>query len=299
MATQNIRPDLAMVDIQQLTGLIGNRVLPVLNRPVKIGNQYYVTVDNDVSAQTGRVLGVAPTAVTLASQSGTFSAAEAIKRTVIPDDEIRLMGGLANAQMKAARIGKRSILRAREDAIVTALATTTQTADILGSLRQALDTAVDAIQRVPGRLVLACGWTTFRRISRYSEITDTLLRTGVVAQSALAVRNVDAPTVASVLGVDEILIGDDDHWAAGTAYLLRAPDPNMEPDETPQIGRVIQYLPEDGMEFEMRAWYEDTILAEVVDARTWYIAKMYNPSGVYKLTGIDEGNIVTTTTTTT
>lgn len=299
MPRPGLRPDLAMVDIQQLTGLIGNRILPVLNRPIKIGNQYYVTVDNDVAAQTGRTLGAAPTTTTLASASSTFSCAEIINRIKVPDDEINLMGGLANAQMKAARIGKRSILRAREDAIVTALATTTQTRDILGSLREAIDIAVDAIQRVPGRLVLACGWTTFRRISRYSEITDTLLRTGIVAQSALAVRNVDGPTVASVLGVDEILIGDDDHWTAGTAYLLRAPDASMEPDETPQIGRTIQYLPEGGNEFETAAFFDQNLISEVVDTRSWYICKMYNLSGIYKLTGIDEANAVTTTTTTT
>lgn len=299
MPRPGLRPDLAMVDIQQLTGLIGNRILPVLNRPIKIGNQYYVTVDNDVAAQTGRTLGAAPTTTTLASASSTFSCAEIINRIKVPDDEINLMGGLANAQMKAARIGKRSILRAREDAIVTALATTTQTRDILGSLREAIDIAVDAIQRVPGRLVLACGWTTFRRISRYSEITDTLLRTGIVAQSALAVRNVDGPTVASVLGVDEILIGDDDHWTAGTAYLLRAPDASMEPDETPQIGRTIQYLPEGGNEFETAAFFDQNLISEVVDTRSWYICKMYNLSGIYQLTGIDEANAVTTTTTTT
>jgi len=252
------RPDLAAVEVQQVTPYLAPRLLPALNRHQKIGNQYYVAVDSDVAAQTGRTLGAAPTATTLASASDTFSCTEAIKRVLIPDDEVALMGDLNRAQQKAARIGKRSILRAKEDAaeaLITAGAGAT--ADILGSIRNALDVGIDAVQRVPGRLTLACGWTTFRRLGRYTEVTNTLANTGVAIMNQLqltrspdsGVRNVAAGILAEVLGLEEIIVGDDDHWQAGTAWLCKLPDPGTEPDEVPQVGRTIQYLPDGEQEF--------------------------------------------------
>ena len=299
-----IRPDLAAVDVQQVTPYLAPSILPPLNRMQKVGNQYYVAVDSDVAAQTGRTLGAAPTATNLASASDTFSCAEAIKRVRIPDDEIALMGGLSPAQQKAARIGKRSIMRAKEDALVALLtASAGASADILDNLRGRLDIAIDAVQRVPGRLVLACGWTTFRRLGRYTEVTNTLANTGVAIMNQLqlsrgpdsGVRNVAAGILAEVLGLEEILVGDDDHWTAGTAYLLKTPDPSTEPDEVPQIGRTIQYLPDGEQEFHMESYFDDNLITEVVDARVWYDQELYNASGIYELTGIDEGNTITTT----
>lgn len=301
---RTIRPDLAAVDINsdttQPTPYLAPMIFPPLNKGQKIGNQYYQSVDSDVSAQTGRTLGAAPTATTLASVSDTYSCAEAIKRVRIPDDEIFSMGGLQGAQEKAARIGKRSILRAKEDALVTLLAANAgATADILDSLLQRIDVGIDAIQRVSGKLVLACGWTTFRRMCRYSEVTNTLLRTGVMGGDPRDVRNVSPATLATILGVQEVWVGDDDHWTAGDAYLLKAPDGSTDPDEVPQIGRTLQFLPDGQQEFLMEAYFDDNLISEVVDCRVWYDQEVYNGSGIYRLQGIDEGNAVTTTTTTT
>jgi len=298
------RPDLAAVEVQQVTPYLAPRLLPALNRHQKVGNQYIVTVDADVAAQTGRTLGAAPTATTLASASDTFSCAEAIKRVLIPDDEVALMGDLNRAQQKAARIGKRSILRAKEDAaeaLITAGAGAT--VDILGSIRQALDVGIDAVQRVPGRLTLSCGWTTFRRLGRYTEVTDQLANTGVAILNSMqltkspdsGVRNVAAGILAEVLGLEEILVGDDDHWQAGTAWLCKLPDPGTEPDEVPQIGRTIQYLPDGEQEFLAESYFDDNLISEAVDTRVWYDQEIYNGSGIYVLTGIDEGNTITTT----
>ena len=302
---RTIRPDLAAVDVQQVTPYLAPRILPALNRMQKVGNQYYVAVDADVAAQTGRTLGAAPTTTTLASASDTFSAAEAIKRVQIPDDEVALMGDLSRAQQKAARIGKRSICRAKEDAceaLITAGAGAT--ADILDSIRERLDVGIDAVQRVPGRLVMACGWTTFRRLGRYSEVTNTLANTGVAIMNQLqltrgpdsGVRNVAAGILAEVLGLEEILVGDDDHWQAGTAWLMKLPDPGTEPDEVPQIGRTVQYLPDGEQEFLCESYFDDNLITECVDTRVWYDQEIYNASGIYVLNGIDEANAITTTT---
>lgn len=297
-----LRPDLAQVDVHQVTPYIASRILPPLYVGQKVGNLYYMAVQADSAAQTGRTLGAAPTAVTLAATSDTFSCAERIKRVQVPDSEIRLHGGnLQRAQESAARVGKRSICRSLEDA-VEALLQAQSGEDILDSLLESIDTGIDAIQRVPGTLAFICGWTTFRRITRFSEITNTLLRTGVpTAAMAQSVRNIDAPTLASILGVQEVLVGDDDHWAAGEAYLVKLPDPSVDPVEVPQIGRVITYVPEEmgGGPFEMASYYDDQLITEVVDTRCWDDPEIYNATGIYKLYGIDEGNAVTTSTTST
>ncbi len=294
------RPDLAAVEIfsdtTQPSPYLASMIYPPLHKMGKTGTQYYVSVDADVAAQTGRTLGAAPTTTTLASKKLTFATAEAIKRVNIPDDELQLMGGLQAGQLKAARIGKRSILRAQEDALVAALAAGAGTsADILASAMQAIDVALDAVQRHSGTAVLVLGWTTFRRLTRYTEVVNTLLRTGVVGQNATDVRNVSPATLATVLGFDEILIGDDDHWTAGTAYVLKRPNANVEPDEVPQIGRMIQYLPDGNQPFLTESYFDETRIAETVDTRSWYIHKTLNGGGIYELTGIDEGNVITTT----
>jgi hypothetical protein len=294
------RPDLAAVEVFSDTTTpnpyLSAMIFPPLSKAGKAGTLYYVGVDADVAAQTGRTLGAAPTTTTLANTSTTFATAEAIKRVNIPDDELALMGGLQRGQEKAARIGKRSIMRAKEDALVALLNSGAgATADILASLRQAIDVGLDAIQRVSGESVLACGWTTYRRMTRYTEITNALLRTGIAGQDPRDVRNVDPVTLATVLGVSEIMVGDDDHWTAGTAYLLKRPNANVEPDEVPQIGRCVQYLPDGEQPFLMESYFDETRIAETVDCRSWYINKVLNGSGIYELTGIDEGNAVVTT----
>ena len=298
---RTVRPDLAAVDpissTTNPTPYLCDLIFPVLNRAGKAGTLYYQSVDSDVSAQTGRTLGAAPTATTLANVSTTFSAAEAIKRVLVPDDEINLMGGLQRAQEKAARIGKRSIMRAKENALVSILsAGAGASADILTSVAQRVDIAIDAIQRVEGEAVLVLGWSTFRRLCRYSEITNTLLRTGITAQDPRDVRNVSAGALASVLGLSRVMIGHDAHWTAGTAYVLKMPTAAAEPDEMPQIGRTVQYLPDGDQPFLCESYFDDNLISEAVDTRVWYIQKLLNASGVYKLTGIDEGNAVVTTT---
>ena len=294
------RPDLAAVEVFSDTTTpnpyLSNLIFPPLSKAQKTGDQYFVTVDADVAAQTGRTLGVAPTTTTLGSQEVPFTTAEAIKRVNIPDDELNLMGGLQAGQEKAARIGKRSIMRAKENALVTLLTSGAgATVDILDSVLQAIDVGLDAVQRVSGSSTLVLGWTTYRRLTRYSEVTSALLRTGIQGQNARDVRNVSIATLADVLGFDEILVGDDDHWTAGTAWILKRPNANMEPDEVPQIGRMIQYLPDGDQPFLMESYFDETRIAETVDCRSWYINQIYNASGIYALTGIDEGNVITTT----
>ena len=300
MGDRTKRPDLAAVEVFSDTTdpspYLSHMILPTFPVAKKIGNMYFVTVDADVAAQTGRTLGDAPTRTLLASQSDVFNCTEDIKRVGIPDDEIELMGGLLKAEEKAARVGKRSIMRSKEDKVVTLItAGAGATADILGSLRGAVDVGMKAVERVSGALVLVCSFTAFRRMTRYQEITNTLLRTGIMGQDPRDVRNVNPGTLASVLGVPMVLVGSDDHWAADEAFLLKLPSATVDPDEMPQIGRTVQYLPSEDNPFLMESFFDDVDIVDTVDTRSWYDQELYNASGIYRLTGIDEGNAITTT----
>lgn len=298
------RPDLAMVEVQQVGRYYADMIFPPVNRFGKVGNIYFQQVDADVAAQTGRAGGAAPTKTTLASVNDTFSCTEKIKRADVPDDEERLIGGMLNAEMKAARIGKRSIMRNKEDAAVAALLAAAQGGgndrDILDSFQKTLDVAIVDVERVSGKLIWVCGFTTFRRLTRYPEITNTLLRIGVPQEAvASSVRNIDAPTLASIIGVEEVWVGNDDHWTAGEGYVIKAPEPGVEPDELAQMGRQVQFLPDGQQPFLMESFFNDIDKTDVVDTRVWNDFKTFNAEAVTRLKGIDELNAITTTTTTT
>ena len=299
MAT--VRPDLAAQTVNGIFPYLADRILPVFAVEKKVGNIYYQALVNDSSAQTGRTAGAAPTAETLAASSDTYSCAEVIDRVQIPDDDTYLQAGnLLRAQQRAARVGMRNVYRAKEAAAVALLLNRATFAgqDILDSLMQAIDDGIKSIDRVPGRVGLACGWTTFRRMTRYEEVTDTFLRTGPPTEpTARRVRNVDPATLATVLGVDEIMVGDDDHWTAGSAFLFKIVDAGVDPVEEVQLGRTVQFWPAEASPFMVESFYSDNLKTEVVDVRAWYDQELYAVQGGYVLEGIDEGNAVTTTTT--
>lgn len=311
---KNRRPDLEAFDVNPNFPYLAERIFPVWDTMKKEGKLYYQDLTSDVAAQTGRTPGDAPTITLESSSNVDYSTAERIGRRGTPDDEDQLMGGVEAAYRRMTTGSKRSIQRANEDLVIAAIFGTVQQRDILDSLAQALDVVVDALKRYTGKLVFACGWSTFRRITRFTEVTNTLLRTGVVRTSAEAIRYVTAITLADILGVDEVIVGDDDHWGTtsvsstlGKALVYKevpGADGNgtvMDPREEVQFGRLAQYLPggEGQPSYTVEAYYDDNTLTYRVTSRVWNVAKLLNGGAGYVLAGIDEGNATTTTTTTT
>ena len=102
------RPELEQLKVNEPTGYIGSKVLPIMKVKQKAGKYYYSTLVADVDAQTARAAGAAPTATTLAESSADFAAAERIKRYKLPWEMIPLIDGLDKSDQRGAAASKRS-----------------------------------------------------------------------------------------------------------------------------------------------------------------------------------------------
>lgn len=298
MATR--RPDLEALEVNPGFSYIGEKVLPVFPQAQKNGIFYSQDQPADVAAQTGRTLGVAPTEATEEAVPVEFLVAERIKRSKTPESEIKLFGGLDKSEIRMTKITKRSIMRSRENAVVAATVNgALPIANIADSLRAAVDVAIDDVHRFQGKLMIALGWTAYRRISRFQEIQDVLLRTSVFPMTAADIRNVTVGTMADILGVAEIIVGDDAHWPKDRLLVYKQPMQDVEPAEEAQLGRFLQYFPEDESPVQVDSYFWDDDITFKVQARVWDVIKVLNTPAAKILDGIDEGNVVVTSTTTT
>lgn len=293
------RPDLANVELPSVAEYIGTLIMPVFNMPDKAGRVYYRDVQGATAAQAGRSAFAAPNVADVASSNDTYTIVESILDSRMTDDEVKQFGGLATAQIEMAKIVKRALLLAHDTKVRDILATAPGQ-DILGSMHQAVEAGLAAIQLTRGRKVLVCGFTTFRRLCRYTEITSALLRPNATISAAMSVRNIDRQTLAGILGLDDVIVGLDTPWAAGEAYVVTLPPTNNPNGSDPILGATLQYMPDGTQPYLFEAFYNPALVAEYVRGRNWQLPKAFNlADACYRLTGIDEGNAVTTTTTTT
>lgn len=307
------REDLETIEVNPYLGYIGDRIFPAVNVMEKTGTIYYKTLTDDVAAQTDRTTLTAPTRTALTEASTTFSCAEVIKRYGISRDEVKQMGGIEQADKLGAMASKRSVLRAIEEAIATAVlddSTAGKTRDILASFILAVQEGLNEIRRYPGRKAIACSYSTFNRIIRYKEIVDNFSRasavlTGVQAEGMIAGTPAALRLVlASIIGVDEVLVGDDDQWASNDridkAALVVLPDPEQFSHRLdPVLGKNMLYLPDGKQPFAIESHYNEDVKSNDYDAEAWYNLKVFNGGAWVILDGIDEGNAISTTTSTT
>jgi hypothetical protein len=303
MAT--LRPDLAALPFKS-PGFVAETLLPPVLKNVKAGTLFYQDIVADQAAQTNRTLASAPTAYAIASASTTYTLAEKIHRAKVDASEIEQLGGLAAAQAKAARRGKRSVMKAVEDLVVAATFgdATIQHRDILSSFLNAVALAKEVIQdNADGRVALFGARRVVDRLKRYSEITGKMIYTGMLpAERAKDVRNITDDILAGVIGVDVVLAGPTTEWlGGGSAYdgylgLAILPDPNVEQDEEVQFGRTFcMNVDGAGGLFEVTSFYSDDLISEVVDTRAWVNVLTFNKEACYILQGVDEANTVVTT----
>jgi hypothetical protein len=305
MATR--RPDLEAIPYKN-PGFIGGTLLPFLPKQVKAGTQYFSDILSDVSAQTDRTLSEAPTAYSIASASTTFNLAgdEKIHRAKIDSSEIEQLGGLDAAQQKAARKGKRAVMKAIEDAVVAATfgGSGFSSRDILSSFINAINLAKEQVQDyADGRVCLFGARRIIDRLKRYSEITGKMIYTGMVnSAESKDVRNISDDILAGAVGVDVVLAGPSTEWlGAASAYdgwlgVAILPDGNVDPDESIQLGRIPILDLGAGNTMLIESFYSDDLKSEVVDTSMWSEILMLNKEACYILKGIDESNTITTTT---
>jgi len=308
------REDLEALETNPEIGYIGNSILPVVNTMEKTGTYYYRTLTADAAAQTGRSSGTAPTQTLLTDSSSTFSAAEVIKRYGVDRDEVKQMGGIASADQLGATAAKRSVQRAIEEAIAdqVLLNASAEVDDIEASLISTVQTGLEAIRRYPGRKAFVCSATIFNRIMNYTEITGrfnlaSAVLGGADAQSIIT-RKPAALRMAlgGILGVDEVLVGDDDQWydsdaaKQDRAALVALPDPaQFSHKMDPVFGKNYLYLPDGSQPFHIESYYDANDKINKYDAAAWYSLEVMNAGALYILDGIDASNTVTTTTSTT
>lgn len=311
MATR--RQDLEALDYKN-PGNLTQVIFPRVFRAVRQGVLYWRDIVADSAAQTGRTAGAAPTAQTITDNKSSFNLEndEFIDRVKVPQEDIAGMGGLLQAQMNAANIGKRNVAEAVEDLTVANVLNNgiSPEADILGSLIEAVETAKASVmdKTANGKIVLVCSSVVFGIIKRYSAIIERMKFTGVLASGINDVRGISQEQLAAALNLDGVLVGPKSSWYdESSVYQDRAavmvlPDPNVEPIVEAQAGRTIWFSPDgiapagDQTLFSVESFYSDDLRSEVVDVQAFAEQKLLNPELIYVLKGIDEGNVVTTTT---
>jgi hypothetical protein len=303
MATR--RPDLESAEFKA-PPYIGEIVCPHWIVGGKAGTVYYQDIQSDVTGQTARTNATAPTARLLAESSTTWSAAEVIERVNMAQASIELLGGLANAELVAARKAKRGIVFHLEKAVAAAvLANGSATVDniendLIGTVATGKASIMD--QGAFGPVAFVCSKRIFDRVRMYTEITNKMLWTPGMPGDP---RRVNEDVLANILGVDRVLVGPDDAWyTASATYQERAalvvlPDPNATPLDEIQFARQMVFpVGEQGGLFMCESYYDDNLKAHTVDAQAWANLVAFNNELVYILSGLDVLNASSTTTTT-
>jgi len=304
------REDLADLETNPIIGFIGDQIFPVVNAAEKTGSIYYADLEADAAVQTGRTLGVAPTRTLIAANVDTFTCAEKVKRYGMALSEVKQVGGIEVADAFGAAASKRSVQRGVEEAVADAvlLGAGITVDDIEASFVTAAQVGLNAIRRYPGRTAFVASYTIFNRIMRYTEVT------GRFGLSSAAVSGVDAVDIvarrpealklllAGIIGVDEVLIGDDDQWYTSDAAkqdraaLVKLPDPGqLSHKENAVFGKNLMYLPDGSQPYVIESFYDNDTKVNVYDATIWHELKTLNTGAAYILSGLDEGNTVITT----
>jgi hypothetical protein len=131
--------------------------------------------------------------------------------------------------------------------------------------------------------------------------------TGVIPASIEDVRGFSDIQLAAALGVDEVIAGPDAEWyTASSSYYERGalvvlPDPNADPREEPQFARTwtCKVAEQGEQQFLVESYRDDNLIADVVQARSWFNVVALNQELCYVLWGFDDLNATSTSSTTT
>ena len=295
------RPDLVALEANPVLGYIGNLIYPQFKIGAKAGTYYYATLEADYAAQTNRSAGAAPTTVTLAESSSTFSAGERILRYEVPYEMVPLIGGVAGSDKLGAMAAKRSVQNSLETAQLTALFSGAGTS-ITSAIIDGLIDAGDKLHRYSGQTAFVCNVGIYRWLIQQTEIQNLLVRTfgGAQASDILSL----TPTVfqnmmQAIFGVDRVLIADDlrvPYARRATAAMIKMPPAGID-DMTfvmePQLGRTMTYWPTDGSPYEVSSYADDDDRANKYTAVVWDSIEQMN-SGAKVLLELSTSGSTTT-----
>ena len=286
------RPDLAAVKVNAPEGYIGGRIFPMVKSAVKAAKIYYTAIMADVAAQTDRSVGATLTATYIAASSADYSVTKFEKRYACPWDEVEQMGGIEATDKLGAQGSKRSVMRAIEDAQAAALfdATSYGTATAISTgILVGIANAVEACKKVKGKSALVMSNYIYNQVKQAPEIKDLMSRSfgGLTVQQVLSLE--PAAFLACIQGifpVDEILIGDDDHWKISGQTDALAVVKLAEPEETshkldPVYAKTVVYYGKGNAEepFDMISFPENDNHCNNYDATSWLVVKELNVTG--------------------
>jgi len=208
----------------------------------------------------------------------------------LPDSEIEQYGSLEIGEKVAAKVAKKSVLDAIEGAIHTAVMGQTvyetyTATTICAKVRK----AVTAVKSISGKTAAVMSQTTYATICEYADITDRLSYSGVLDEDGKVVRGMYPEVIASVLGVDLVLIGNDIWTTNDKIAVCKIPDGGeLEYRMRPELGRCYVYYT-DGSPYRMESFYHADRKGHVVDCSTWYSLETFNSTAI-RVLEVDTAN---------
>ena len=145
------------------------------------------------------------------------------------------------------------------------------------------------------------GKSVFQGIMRFTEVLNqfslaALALGGSSAEAILAGRpEALKMLLAGIVGVDQVLVGDDDHWGVDVgssgigcnAVFLSLPgEDEFSHKMDPVLGKLVQYLPDGKQPFLIESYYDLSLKENCYDAELWYSIEEYNPEAAYVLTDV-------------
>ncbi len=300
------RPDLAALEVNPPEGYIGSEILPLFPVSEKSGSMSYATVTADAAAQTGRSAGVAPTTTQISNSTTTYTAAEAVKRGGVTPDEAKQMGGIAKADEVGSKWAKRQVLNKIETDIATAvLGGAPDAIFAVGTFLTDVQQGLDAIRHYAGKTVLIGATQTLKAVVQALIADDNLgpvfsrLVQGTDPKVAISGMSFESfmAGLAMFLGVDRVLAGTDEIWAAGSLggrFAIAKIDVSGDPLShkwQPVLGKVIQFLPDGEQPFVCTSVADRVAINNLYDAQSWYQVKTLNANAVFIFEHAPEGDL--------
>lgn len=300
--TDGERTDLAAsIGFNPPIGYIGNRLLPVVPMAEKSGTLYYAGLPADQAADTARSVGTAPASSQLATSDTTFLCAELSRRAKISPDEAKSFGGIDKADEIGAKAAVRSVLNAKEalQAAATLGVAASATFDP-AKFFEIAQGALTSVKRYSGKTVLYGASVSIKKAVQGLLADKTF--GPVMARTISGTSNVVAAAglneqawyqaLALLMGVDEVLPGDDTIWAAGALagkIGLAKVDEGANPLSykwEPILGKTFQFLPDGASPFVLRSVADTVNVNNLYDCYIWQNVKILNPGANYVFDGI-------------
>lgn len=245
------RDDLALLPWTR-PSLIGTKLLPTMEFFKKQDVIVYAPVrDESLVAQTGRSMGkdfdlnLIPNvrqAIDLTATEIAFTDQKDLSDVVeLSDLEVAMkvlayQGKPVVAYMLEAKIAKAFL----DGKAATATTTEKEFINTIRATRQAISAKL-----ADGQIVLAMSQTTYNKVVMMDEVQKQIGKGVSMPYSAdMSAANIQRLQVASIFGVDQVLVGQNKSWEAssivakGGVIVACIPNPNIDPKLEVQLGRT-------------------------------------------------------------